>query len=287
MSAPAARGPFVAGERVLLVDPKDRRYLVRLQPGGRFQTHAGILDHDDLIGAAPGATAVAARPGGAGEGRRFLAFRPTLADLVLKMPRGAQVIYPKDLGAILLGADLFPGARVLEAGVGSGALSMAALRAGCRVIGYELRPDFAARARANVAALLGDDADYRVEERDVYEGIDERRLDRVLLDLPEPWRVVPHAEDALAPGGILLAYLPTINQTAELRGALATSRFALAETIEVLQRSWHVEGRSVRPDHRMVAHTGFLTTARLLAGGFLAHGSDPGATGPGGEPGGM
>lgn len=263
--APDARGRFVPGERVLLIDPKDRRYLVRLQPAARFQTHSGILDHDDLIGGEPGAIVYARRPGAEGEGRPFLAFRPTLADVVVKMPRGAQVIYPKDLGAILLAADLFPGARVLEAGVGSGALSMAALRAGCRVVGYELRADFAARARANVEALLGPEADYQVHERDVYEGIDERDLDRILLDLPEPWRVVPHAEDALAPGGILLAYLPTINQTAELRAALGRSGFVLAETVEVLHRSWHVEGRSVRPDHRMVAHTGFLTTARLLA----------------------
>lgn len=265
--APAARGVFVTGERVLLIDPKDRRYLVRLQCGGRFQTHSGILEHDDVIGSAPGALVVARRPGGDGEGRRFLAFRPTLADLVVKMPRGAQVIYPKDLGAILLAADLFPGARVLESGVGSGALSMAALRAGCIVTGYELREDFAARAQANVVALLGEDAPYTVEVRDVYAGIDARDLDRILLDLPEPWQVVPHAEEALAPGGILLAYLPTINQTAELRAALARSGFVLAETIEVLHRSWHVEGRSVRPDHRMVAHTGFLTTARLLGPG--------------------
>ncbi len=256
------RGVLQAGERVLLIDPKERRYLVRLQRGGRFQTHSGIIEHDEVIGGPAGGEIVAHR--GEGEGRRFLVFRPTLSDLVVKMPRGAQVIYPKDLGAILLTADLFPGARVLEAGVGSGALSMAALRAGCEVTGYEIRDDFAERARANVAALLGETAPYRVESRDIYEHIAEEGFDRVLLDLPEPWRVVPHAEAALVPGGILLAYLPTINQTAELRAALDRSCFAAAETIEVLQRSWHVEGRSVRPDHRMVAHTGFLTSARLV-----------------------
>lgn len=267
MSAPApARGPLRAGERVLLVDPKDRRYLIRLQAGGRFQTHSGILEHDEVIGALAGAEVVAHRPGESGEGRRFLVFRPTLADLVVKMPRGAQVIYPKDLGAIILAADLFAGAEVLEAGVGSGALSMVALRAGCRVTGYEIRPDFAARAIANVQALHGEDAPYKVEERDVYEGIDLVGLDRILLDVPEPWHVVPHAATALQPGGILLAYLPTINQTAELRAALERGGFALAETVEVLQRGWHIEGRSVRPDHRMVAHTGFLTTARRLGG---------------------
>src|SRR4029077_2468394 len=131
-----------------------------------------------------------------------------------------------------------------------------------------LRADFAAKAVANVDAFLGPEAAvrYRVEERDVYDGIDERDLERVLLDVPEPWRVVKPAEEALHPGGILLSYLPTITQTAQLRGALDESRFAMAETIEVLHRSWHIEGLSVRPDHRMVAHTGFLTHARLLAG---------------------
>lgn len=258
------RGPLAAGERVLLIDRKQRRYLVRLEAGGRFQTHAGILEHDDVIGGLEGIEVHARRDGEAIASRRFLVLRPTLADLVVKMPRGAQVIYPKDLGAILVAADLFPGARVLEAGVGSGSLSMAALRAGCEVIGYEIRPDFAARARANVAALLGDDAPYQVEIRDVYEGIDAVDLDRVLLDLPEPWRVLEHARAALAPGGILLAYLPGINQTAELRSHLDHAGFGLAETVEILRRTWYIEGRSVRPDHRMVAHTGFLTTARRL-----------------------
>ncbi len=264
MSATAKRS-FAPGERALLIDAKNRRYLVRLETGGRFQTHAGILEHDDVIGAPPGVEVLARRPGGEQEsGRVFLALRPTLADHIVKMPRGAQVIYPKDLGAILVSADLYPGARVLEAGVGSGALSLAALRAGCVVTGYELRSDFAARARANVRALLGEEVPYRVEERDVYEGIDERGLDRILLDLPEPWRVLHGAAQALEPGGILLAYLPTINQTAELRGALGASGFALAETVEVLHRHWHIEGRSVRPEHRMVAHTGFITTARRV-----------------------
>ena len=249
---------------MLLIDRKQRRYLVRLEAGGRFQTHAGILEHDDVIGEPEGVEVLARRDGEAIASRRFLVLRPTLSDIVLKMPRGAQVIYPKDLGAILIAADLFPGARVLEAGVGSGALSMAALRAGCLVTGYEVRPDFAARAKANVAAYLGDDAAYEVEIRDVYEGIDPVGFDRILLDLPEPWRVLPHAEVALAPGGILLAYLPGINQTAELRANLARHGFALAETVEILRRTWYIEGRSVRPDHRMVAHTGFLTTARRV-----------------------
>jgi tRNA (adenine57-N1/adenine58-N1)-methyltransferase len=256
---------FAEGDRVLLVDRKDRRYLVRLRSGRTFQSHSGLVSHDSLIGAKEG-TEVEARMGDSARrsSARYLAVRPTLADVVLNMPRGAQVIYPKDLGAILLAADIFPGARVLEAGVGSGALSMTLLRAGAQITGYEIRPDFAATAIANVAAALVDTDGYRVSERDVYEGIDERGLDRIVLDLPEPWRVVPHAEEALAPGGILCSYLPSITQVAELRETLAASSFGLEETFEVLRRTWHIEGRSVRPDQRMVAHTGFITTARLL-----------------------
>ncbi len=246
------------GDRILLVDAKERRYLITLRTGATFHTHVGIVDHDDLIGVQEGTTILGST------GRRFLAVRPTLSDAVLKMPRGAQVIYPKDLGAILIEADIAPGVRALEAGVGSGALSMALLRAGADVVGYELREDFAERARSNVAAMGAGSDRYRVEIRDVYQGIDEEGIDRVLLDLPEPWQVLPHAAKALRPGGILCAYLPTINQTSQLRSALDHHGFGMASTLEVLHRTWHIEARSVRPDHRMVGHTGFLTTARLL-----------------------
>ena len=254
-------GPLAAGERILLVDPKDRRYLLTLVAGATFHTHAGVLAHDDIIGLDEGSAV------NGSTGRAFLVLRPTLSDVVLKMPRGAQVIYPKDLGAILIAADIGPGQHVLEAGVGSGALSMTVLRAGASVVGYELREDFAERAEANVAAALGAGANYKVEIRDVTQGIDERGLDRVLLDMPEPHKVVDSAGDALRPGGILLAYLPTINQTALLRQALdeTDAPFGLCETQEVMRRTWHVEARSVRPDHRMVGHTGFLTTARRIA----------------------
>jgi tRNA (adenine57-N1/adenine58-N1)-methyltransferase len=251
---------FAPGDKALFFDRKGRRYLITLDPEGQFHTHAGYVPHGDVIGQPEGVTVQAT--GGA----RYLVVRPTLSEFILKMPRGAQVIYPKDLGPMLMLADVFPGSRVLEAGVGSGALSMTLLRAGAVVTGYELRPDFAARAQANVASFLGEaaSANYRVEHRDVYDGIDEAGLDRVVLDLPEPWRVVKHAESALHAGGIFLAYLPTITQTAQLREELATSAFGMAETVEVLERTWHIEGQSVRPDHRMVAHTGFLTVARLL-----------------------
>lgn len=254
--------PFTAGDRALLIDSKSRRYLVTLADGGEFHTHSGYVRHEEMLGHAEGL--VVRSTGGA----RYTVVRPTLAEFILKMPRGAQVIYPKDLGAILMLADLAPGLRVLEAGVGSGALSMTMLRAGAEIVGYELRPEFAERAEANVRAFVGEEgaSRYRVELRDVYQGIDETGLDRIVLDLPEPWQVVAHAEQALHPGGILLSYLPTITQAAHLRAALEDSRFAMAETMEVLHRGWHIEGQSVRPDHRMVAHTGFLTHARLLAG---------------------
>jgi tRNA (adenine57-N1/adenine58-N1)-methyltransferase len=252
--------PLSDGERVLLVDAKRRRYLVTLKAGGEFHSHAGYVPHDDIIGGDEGATVLSTR------GSRFVVLRPTLADFVLKMPRGAQVIYPKDLGPILMLADIGPGVRVLESGVGSGALSMAMLRAGASIVGYELRQDFADRARKNVAGFLGADVleRYRVEVRDCYEGIDEPAVDRVVLDLPEPWQVVGPAERALRPGGILVAYTPSIVQVSQLREALDRGPWSGVESLEVLQRTWHVEGAAVRPDHRMVAHTGFLTHARLL-----------------------
>ena len=253
--------PFADGDQVLLIDAKKRRYLVTLTTGGEFHTHAGVVAHDDLIGAAEASSVRSSR------GSAMLAIRPTLAEFVLTMPRGAQVIYPKDLGPILMLADIFPGARVLESGVGSGALSMTLVRAGAVVTGYELREDFANRAVRNVATFLGDEVleRYAVEHRNAYDGIDEVDLDRVVLDLPEPWQVVKHAARALHGGGVLVAYTPQITQAVQLREELSAQGFGMVDTIEVLNRGWHIEGQSVRPDHRMVAHTGFLTSARLLS----------------------
>lgn len=244
----------------LFVDSKGRRNLVTVRDGGEYHTHTGPLSFDQVIGFEEG---LKARTTG---GAVYMVVRPTLSEFVLKMKRGAQVIYPKDLGPILMLADIFPGARVLESGVGSGALSMTMLRAGASVTGYELREDFAARAIENVSGFLGPEAAERfdVEVRDVYEGIDAVGLDRVVLDLPEPWQVVPHAEKALRPGGIFISYLPSVTQVGQLREALAESAFEMAKTVEFLERGWYVEGRAIRPDHRMVGHTGFLTTARLL-----------------------
>jgi tRNA (adenine57-N1/adenine58-N1)-methyltransferase len=252
--------PLAEGEQVLLIDTKKRRYLITLTAGKEFHSHSGTVSHDALIGAEEGTSFRSSH------GMHYTVIRPTLSEFVLKMPRGAQVIYPKDLGPILMLADIFPGARVLESGVGSGALSMAMLRAGADIVGYEVREDFAARAVKNVAGFLGEEvlSRYRVEIRDTYEGIVETGLDRIVLDLPEPWQVVKHAERALHPGGIVLAYTPQITQAVQLRETLASSAFGMAETVEVLHRGWHIDGLSVRPDHRMVAHTGFLTHARLL-----------------------
>jgi tRNA (adenine57-N1/adenine58-N1)-methyltransferase catalytic subunit len=251
---------FEEGDKVLLIDNKKRRYLVTLKDGGEFHSHSGFVPHELLIGQPDGVSVRSTK------NTAYLAIRPTLADFILKMPRGAQVIYPKDLGPMLMLADIFPGARVLESGVGSGALSMTLLRAGATITGYELREDFAERAQENVQSFLGKEATdrYRVQLRNCYDGIDETGLDRVVLDLPEPWHVVKHAESALVPGGIILAYTPSITQAMQFREAIEASAFDMAETVEVLNRSWHIEGQAVRPDHRMVAHTGFLTHARLL-----------------------
>jgi len=251
---------FLAGDKVLLVDTKKRHYLITLAEGAEFHTHAGVLPHAELIGQPEGCCVRLSR------GMSYTALRPTLEDFVLKMPRGAQVIYPKDLGALLVLADIFPGAKVFETGIGSGALSMTLLRAGAYVVGYELRQDFAVNAQRNVASMLGEEVmeRYQVQLRDSYAGVDEVGFDRVLLDLPEPWQVVPHAARALQPGGILVAYTPSITQAVSVREALAAGPWFEARTLEVLHRTWHIEGQAVRPDHRMVGHTGFLTHARLL-----------------------
>ena len=252
------------GERVLLLDQKKRRYLVLLAEGGEFHSHAGFVRHEDIADQPEGVVVSSTR------GAEYTVVRPTLEDFVVEMPRGAQVIYPKDLAPICLLADIGPGVRVFESGVGSGALSMTMLRYGADIVGYELRDDFAARARTNVREFLGDAAleRYRVESRDSYAGIDaaDGPFDRVVLDLPEPWQVIPHAETVLSAGGILVAYTPSITQAAQARAELK-GRWIDARTLEVLHRTWHIDGLAVRPDHRMVAHTGFLTVARFLGQG--------------------
>jgi tRNA (adenine57-N1/adenine58-N1)-methyltransferase catalytic subunit len=238
-----------------------------LRPGGTSDLRGGRIAHDELLGRAEGGTVRSTR------GERFLVLRPTLGEFVLEMPRGAQVVYPKDLGAILIAADLFPGARVLEAGTGSGALTMALVRAvgpEGRVVSYEMREDFARVAERNITRYLGETRSLVLRRRNLADGIlpDDTPADRMVLDLPEPWRMVPEAERALVPGGIFLAYLPTVPQIVQTAETLqAAGTFALIETVEILLRPWNVEGRSVRPAHRMVAHTGFLVTARRVEPG--------------------
>ena len=253
--------PFEYGDRVLLLDNKQRRYLIILKEGGEFHSHNGFVPHADIVANFEGLLAKSTK------GSSYIVLRPTLEDFVVEMPRGAQVIYPKDLAPICMLADIGPGVRVFESGVGSGALSMTMLRYGAEIVGYELRQDFANRATSNVRSFLGEDAlsRYHVELRDCYEGIDGTDFDRVVLDIPEPWKVIAHAEKALRLGGILVAYTPSITQAVQVREALARSRaWNMTRTLEVLHRGWHIEGQAVRPDHRMVAHTAFLTTARFL-----------------------
>lgn len=253
------RTTFDHGDKVLLVDSKKRRYLVTLKEGGEFHSHSGFLGHNDIVGRQEGFVVISTK------GSAYSVLRPTLEDFVVEMPRGAQVIYPKDLAPICMIADIAPGVRVFESGVGSGALSMAMLRYGATIVGYELREDFANRAQANVRSFLGTEAlgRFEVQLRDSYEGIDETSFDRMVLDLPEPWRVIPHAEVALRRGGILVAYTPSITQAVQVRQAFG-SAWMESRTLEVLHRTWHIEGQSVRPDHRMVAHTGFLTVSRFI-----------------------
>jgi len=250
-----------AGEMVLFTDRKGRCYLATLTEGCDFHTHAGSVAHDNLIGGTEGMQVRTTR------NAELTVWRPTLRDYVLKMPRGAQVVYPKDSAAILMHADVFPGARVLESGVGSGALSLSLVRAGALVMGYEIREDFAQRAIENVTSFLGPEAadSYQVEIRDCYLGIEAEGLDRVVLDLPEPWQVIPHAESSLLPGGILVAYTPSIVQAVQLREACEPGPWASVSTVEILHRDWHIKGDAVRPEHRMVGHTGFVTSARRLA----------------------
>ena len=245
---------------MLLVDRRGRHYLLSLSSEATFHTHIGMVAHSNIIGQYMGTSIYTT------SGHMLLAFSPTLGDYVEEMAHQTQVIYAKDLGAILVYGDIFPGAKVLEAGVGSGALTMALMRAvgeKGRVISYEIRPEFVEKARGNISALNPDISNLEIKVKDVYQDMDEIELDRIILDVPEPWHVIPAAAKALVPGGILLSYLPTILQVHQLHEALIDSpHFELMETLEVMVRPWSVTRRSVRPVHRMVAHTGFITTTR-------------------------
>jgi tRNA (adenine57-N1/adenine58-N1)-methyltransferase len=256
--------PLSPGELILLIDKVGRRHRVRLKAGERHSLHSGAIALDDLIGRPEGVIVTTQL------GARLLAVRPTFAEQVTGRQRQAQPIYPKDLGAIIVGADLHPGARVVEAGTGTGALTLAALRAVGReglVVSYEQREDFLEAARRVIVETVGAvPPNLTLKLGDVYLGVDERDMDRVLLDLPEPWQAVPAARAALRPGGIVFAHCPNVSQVQRFFDCLREVRgFGMLEAIEVLQRGWTVRGRSLRPSHRMVAHTGFLCFARRLA----------------------
>jgi tRNA (adenine57-N1/adenine58-N1)-methyltransferase len=265
VNSPFPKGPFQIEEPVILLDRKEREYLARLDRRRAISIRGGKISVDDIIGRDEGSVVRSSL------NEPFLVFRPSLPQLIPNLPRGAQVIYPKDIGPILVWADLFPGARVVEAGVGAGALSIALLRAIGRdgqLISYEIREDFGELARKNVARYFGPAPNWVVKTGDIALEIKETGIDRVILDLPEPWQVIQRAWTALRPGGILLCYLPTVLQVKSLVDALRDDqRFACIETMETLMRFWHFKGMSVRPQHRMVAHTGFLTCARRLAEG--------------------
>ena len=253
--------PFEPGERVLLIDQRGRRFLVRLQAGGAFHFHGGVVPHDLVLGSEE-STVVHSTTG-----VPLWCVRPRLADFVLKMPRGAHVIYSKDIGAILIEADVGPGTHVLEAGTGSAALTIALCRATGpegKVVSYEARADFHERAASNVEAFFGKLPawlDLRLSDVRAVSTTGER-FDRVLLDLPEPWAILQEIGAVLSAGGILCTYLPTTNQVQQAVLALRDAGYEEVQTIEVLVRSWHVTEQSVRPDHRMVAHTGFITVGR-------------------------
>lgn len=259
---------FGPGDRVQLTDPKGRMHTIVLEPGKVFHTHRGALPHDDLIGQPEGCVVTSAG------GTAYLALRPLLSDYVLSMPRGAQVIYPKDAGQIVAMGDIFPGAKVLEAGAGSGALTCSLLRAvgeHGEVHSYELRPDFAAIARRNVEAFLGDNQKaWTLTVGDVAD-CEETGFDRIVLDLLAPWDVLDLVDRALVPGGVLVGYVATTPQLSELiEGLRERGGYTEPRAFETLVRDWHVDGLAVRPDHRMIGHTAFLITTRKLAPGIVA-----------------
>lgn len=277
------RGPLRAGERVRLTDPKGRRHSVLLSAGATFFTHKGSIEHDALIGRPDGI--VATSTGGV----EYLVLRPLLVETAVSMPRGAAVVYPKDAAQIVTMADIFPGARVVEAGAGSGALTCSLLRAvgeHGRLTSYERREDFAAIAQANVREFFGGPHPaWTLAIGDLATDLAEREVDRVVLDMLAPWECLPAVADALAPGGIVCAYVATTTQLSRfVEEVRCLGGFTEPEAWESLVRGWHVEGLAVRPEHKMNAHTGFLAMARRLAPGVVAprrsRRPSPGAYGP-------
>ncbi|APE34460.1 SAM-dependent methyltransferase [Nocardia mangyaensis] len=260
-------GPFAIGDRVQLTDAKGRLYTVVLEEGKEFHTHRGGIKHDDLLGTDEGTVVKSTN------GTPYLALRPLLVDYVLSMPRGAAVIYPKDAAQIVHEGDVFPGARVLEAGAGSGALTCSLLRAvgpAGEVISYEIRDDHAEHAVRNVETFFGErPANWSLTVADVaqYEG---EQVDRVVLDMLAPWDALPAVSKALVPGGVLIVYVATVTQLSKVVEALREQEcWTEPRSWESMVRGWHVVGLAVRPEHRMQGHTAFLVSARRLAEGTV------------------
>jgi len=256
------RLPFQEGDPVIFLDRKQRVYYDVLQAGKKTDVRGSLLPHDGVIGRAEGFLLRSQRD------IPFWVFRPTLNDHVVNMPRGATVIYPKDLGVILQYADVYPGAKVVEAGHGSGALATALLRAvgpAGQVISYDIRQDFINNARKNLRNFLGEIPNHTVRETDIYESFVDSEVDRLILDVPEPWRVVPLAAPNLRSGAIICSYSPTVLQVRSFCEALRQTRcFIELLSLETLLRRWNIENMSVRPELRMIGHTGFLTFARKI-----------------------
>jgi len=272
VTAQRPSGPFREGDRVQLTGPKGRMHTITLREDGELHTHHGVLRHRDLIGLPDGSVVENS------SGNEYLALRPLLRDFVMSMPRGAAIVYPKDAAQIVTQADVFPGATVVEAGVGSGALSLSLLRAigpSGRLVSFERRDDFAEVASANVETFLGElPESWRIVVGDLQEQLPGEfasgTVDRVVLDMLAPWECIDAVAEALAPGGVVLCYVATATQLSRVAEYVrGTGLFTEPEASETMVRGWHVEGLAVRPDHRMVAHTGFLITARRLAPGAI------------------
>jgi tRNA (adenine57-N1/adenine58-N1)-methyltransferase len=263
------RGPFEAGERISLTDPKGRRHSIVLAVGGMFHTTKGSISHDELIARPEGMVVTTTG------GMPFLAMRALLNEFTVTMPRGAAVVYPKDAAQILMSADIFPGARVLEAGAGSGALTCSLLRSigpHGTLTSYERREDFATFARRNVPNFFGGTpSNWELRVGDLVSSLTDEPVDRVVLDMLAPWDCVAAVADVLVPGGVFCAYVTTTTQLAQTVETLRVhTGFTEPEATESLVRAWHVEGLAVRPRHNMVGHTGFVITARRMAPGFTA-----------------
>jgi tRNA (adenine57-N1/adenine58-N1)-methyltransferase len=260
---------FVEGERVQLTDPKGRLHTVTLVAGKQFHTHRGAIEHDGIIGRPEGSLVSSTA------GTIYLALRPLLADFVLSMPRGAAVIYPKDSAQIVGLGDIYPGATVLEAGAGSGALTCSLLRAvgpGGQVISYDVRADHAEIAEMNVTSFFGHRPDnWTLHLGNVAEHPADQPVDRAILDMLSPWEVLPAVSAALRPGGVLIGYVATTTQLSRLVEAVrADTGYTEPTSWETMIRGWHVVGLAVRPEHRMIGHTAFLMSARRLAPGVVA-----------------